>query len=94
MSEVYQSQTVPQKPVQLRGYDPLKECVQWNTLVGSLGGLLIVVSLLASPTLLNGTLPAGAIWTSLTIFLFAGLFLIACAGPVLPIRMRARREER
>lgn len=94
MSEAYQSQTVPQEPVLLRGYDPLKECVQWNTLAGCLGGLLIVVSLLASPSFMNGTLPAGAVWTSLTIFLFAGLFLIAGAGPVLPIRIRAQREER
>lgn len=91
MSE--QPRTVLQQPTLLRGYDPLKECVQWNTLVGSLAGLLICMSFIASPTLMNGALPVGEGWTSLTLFLLAMVFIAAGAAPVLPLRIRARREE-
>lgn len=92
--QAYHSQESSQEPALLRGYDPVKECVQWNILAGFLAGTLLFMSFISSPSVMNGTWPAGEIQTSFSVLAIAALFLLACAAPVLPLWIRARREER
>lgn len=93
-TQAHQSQTTLREPALLRGYDPLKECVQWNTLVGCLAGMLVCISFICSPMILNLTLPAGELWTGIFVFSLVVFFITMCAVPALPLWTRIRREER
>jgi hypothetical protein len=92
--QAYQSQESSQESALLRGYDPVKECVQWNVLAGFLAGILLFMSFISSPTLMNGSWPAGEIQTGFLVLIIVALLIIVCAGPVLPLWIRVRHEER
>lgn len=72
----------------------MKECVQWNVLAGFLAGILFFMSFISSPILMNGSWPAGEIQTGFLVLIIVALLIIVCAGPVLPLWIRARHEER
>lgn len=93
-TQASQSQTPLREPALLHGYDPFKEWVHWNILAGILAGMLAGMGFISSPPFLNGSLPAGELWTGISVLLLVVLFLVICVVPVLPLWTHIRREER